>query len=193
MLHRRTLLMAGLATLAAPGNAHANSVSQQIDIGATVAGACGMGNPDDEIIELGDLTDPDGTLKGDLTSASASGSTIIPDAWCNTPHKLTMEATPMTLQAPPAYAQPSYMARKVTYWARLKNWSPMGAISLRPHGGSDQSENEFNSALAAQSGGLTLEISQLETLNQSNNEVSNLMLEVGDYKGTVTITLATNP
>src|SRR3546814_2906674 len=96
MFHRRKWLMAGIAALAGPGIAHADSVSQQIDIDATVDGACGMGTPVSDEIDVGDLGGPDGTLDGSLTGAMVQGnSTIIADAWCNTSHKLTMTATPM--------------------------------------------------------------------------------------------------
>src|SRR3546814_5308803 len=85
MFHRRKLLMAGIAALAVPGIAHADSVSQQIDIDATVDGACGMGTPVSDEIDVGDLSGPDGTLDGSLTGAMVQGnSTIIADAWCNT-------------------------------------------------------------------------------------------------------------
>jgi len=196
MFHRRTLLMAGLATLAAPGIAHANSVSQEIDISSTVAGACGMGNPGQEEINVGDMTDADGLLDSRLRGAMVDDNyVVIPNAWCNTPHKLTMAMTPMTLQDPPPYAQPSYMARDVTYTASLKNWAPApaGPMTLRVHGPSGETSSTYLSALAARNDGLTLEISQLAALNQSYGENQNLMLEVGSYKGTVTITLATNP
>src|SRR3546814_6078870 len=72
MFHRRKLLMAGIAALAVPGIAHADSVSQQIDIDATVDGACGMGTPVSDEIDVGDLSGPDGTLDGSLTGAMRS-------------------------------------------------------------------------------------------------------------------------
>ncbi len=192
MFHRRKLLMAGIAALAVPGIAHADSVSQQIDIDATVDGACGMGTPVSDEIDVGDLSGPDGTLDGSLTGAMVQGnSTIIADAWCNTSHKLTMKATPMELQNLPGYAQPSYMARKVTYDATLVGWP--SNLGVRPHGGTDMAFTTVTGARAAPSPGLELQISALETMNQSNAEQPDLMLEVGEYRGTVTITLATNP
>src|SRR3546814_11720179 len=95
-----------------------------------------MGTPVSDEIDVGDLSGPDGTLDGSLTGAMVQGnSTIIADAWCNTSHKLTMTATPMELQNLPAYAQPAYMARKVTYDATLIGWSsPLG---VRTHNGGD--------------------------------------------------------
>lgn len=193
MFHRRKLLMAGLAVLAMPGIAHADSVSQQIDLDSTVAGACGMGNPASDVIDLHDLTGPDGTLANSLTGTGVSGSTVIANAWCNTAHKLSMRATPMALEVVPVYAQPSYMARKITYDATLKNWLPLTDLELRPNGGTDLASLPYGAARAAQSPGLTLEISNLETLNLGGAEQPGLMLEAGDYRGTVTITLATNP
>src|SRR3546814_7415973 len=102
MFHRRKLLMAGIAALAVPGIAHADSVSQQIDIDATVDGACGMGTPVSDEIDVGDLSGPDGTLDGSLNGAMVQGNrTFIADAWYTTSHKLTKTATPMELQTLP--------------------------------------------------------------------------------------------
>src|SRR3546814_14576308 len=94
-----------------------------------------MGTPVSDEIDVGDLSGPDGTLDGSLTGAMVQGnSTIIADAWCNTSHKLTMTATPMELQNLPAYAQPAYMARQVTYDTTLICWS--SPICVRhPNGG----------------------------------------------------------
>lgn len=191
MFHRRKLLMAGLAVLAIPGIAHADTASQQIDIDATVDGACGMGDPASEVIDLHDLTGPDGTLAANLTGTGVSGSTTIADAWCNTPHRLTMQATPMTLEVTPIYPQASYMARQLAYDAKLTGWP--GSLGVRPRGGGDDAFTEVDGARAAPSPGLLLEISNLETLNPGGTEQAGLMLEAGGYRGTVTITLATNP
>ena len=194
MFHHRIMLMAGIAALAAPGIAQANDVSRQVDVNAIVDGACGMGSPVDSIIDLGDLTGPDGALDPQLTGTNVAGHTIIADAWCNTPHKITMKATPMALQSTPAYAQPAYMARKLTYQAKLKNWLPGADLGLRPLGGGDITSLTLDNARAAAAPGLDLQISDLETLNVAGNaEQPNLMLEVGHYLGTVTITLETNP
>src|SRR3546814_18905485 len=84
-----------------------------------------------------------------------------------------MTATPMELQNLPAYAQPAYMARKVTYDATLIGWSsPLG---VRPHNGGDLAFlPPVAGAHAAPAPGLELQISAMETLNQNNVEPSDL-------------------
>ncbi len=200
MIHHRILLTAGIAALIVPGAAQANDVSQQVDIGATVAGACGMGSPDTTQINLGTLNDSQGKLKASLANAGiVSGSAYIADAWCNAPHKLSIQATPMVLQNTPSYSQPAYMSRRLTYQATLQNWAVGQGIGIRPLGGSDTGFSTFTEARAAVAPGLKLEISDLETLTGETGvgtEEPGLMLETsqsGLYRGTVTITLATNP
>src|SRR3546814_12241273 len=97
-----------------------------------------------------------------------------------------MTATPMELQNLPAYAQPAYMARKVTYDATLIGWSsPLG---VRPHNGGDLAFlPPVAGAHDAPAPGLELQISALATLNQNNVEQTDLRLEVGEERGTVTI------
>ncbi|MCW0196764.1 hypothetical protein [Sphingopyxis sp.] len=200
MIHHRILLMAGIAALIVPGAVQANEVSQRVDIGATVTGACGMGSPGTTEINLGTLNDSQGKLKASLASASiVSGSTYIADAWCNAPHKLSIKATPMVLEDTPGYSQPAYMSRRLTYQATLQNWVAGQGIGIRPLGGSDTGTSTFTEARAAVAPGLKLEISDLETLSGESGvgtETPGLMLETsqsGLYRGTVTITLATNP
>lgn len=199
MIHHRILLMAGIAALIVPSAVQANEVSQQVDIGATVTGACGMGSPGTTEINLGTLNDSQGKLKASLASGSVSGSTYIADAWCNAPHKLSIKATPMVLEDTPAYSQPAYMSRRLTYQATLQNWVAGQGIGIRPLGGSDTGSTTFSEARAAVAPGLKLEISDLETLTGETGvgtESPGLMLETsqsGLYRGTVTITLATNP
>jgi hypothetical protein len=192
MFHHRTLLMAGLAALTAPGIAHADEVFHKVNVGAEVNAACGIGNPNDDVIDLNDLTGPDGALASSLTSPNESGFTVIPDAWCNTPHKVTIDATPMRLEPEywPSYAQPSYMAREIAYDAKLIGWP--STFGKRAVGGGDPAFTEVDYAYAPASG-LKLSISRLQTLTAGRAEQPNLMLEVGPYLGTVTITLATNP
>jgi len=189
MFHRLKFVIAGIAALAVPALVHA--AEQQVDITAEVAGSCGVGSPDVTEINLHDLTGPDGKLDPSKTGAAVLGQATIADAWCNTPHSLTMEATPMTLTRAVAYAQPAYMARKVTYSARLTGWAGF-PISDRPHGGSDSvSVGPVPNPYAAPSPGLVIQVSKLQTLTPAGAEQADLMLEYGLYRGTVTITLTT--
>ncbi len=196
MIHHRILMMAGIAALAAPGFAHADDAAPQVDINGTVGEACGMGSPQAAVIDLHDLTGPNGALKASLLSDAVSGSTVIDDAWCNAPHTLTLQATKMTLVTPPTHNQPDYMSRELIYRATLRNWAPGQSIGVRINGGNDTTEAGFDAARAAQTPGLTLEISKLGALSKAGGEDNTLMLETagdGTYRGLVTITLATNP
>ena len=187
MIDRLKLALAGAALLAMPGVAHAASAEILLD--STVEGACGVGSPDYTELDLHDLTGPDGLLDGAKTGAQVLATATIADAWCNTAHNLKMTAYPMALEHTPPYAQPAYLARRVTYDAQLVGW-PIG-ITVRPRGGGDTTTlGPVNSAFAAPAPGLQLRISNLETLNTGNAEQANLMLEPGSYRGTVTITLA---
>ncbi len=189
MLDRLKFVVAGIGVLAVPTLAHA--AEKQVDITAEVAGSCGVGSPDVTEIDLHDLTGPDGKLDPSKTGATILGRATIADAWCNTPHSLTMEATPMTLTRTVAYTQPAYMARKVTYSARLSGWAGF-PLTGRPHGGNDQyAVGPVPSPYAAPSPGLVLEVSKLQTLTPTGSEQADLMLEYGLYRGTVTITLTT--
>src|SRR6218665_490195 len=134
MLHRLKLLITGAALLAMPGMAHAQA-SNQINLNSTVTGACGLGAPDTDIIDLHDLTGPDGLLDPAKTGNTVLGTATIAGAWCNGPHTLSVESTAMPLQRTVPYAQPAYMARRVTYNAKLIGW-PF-TTTVRPHNDND--------------------------------------------------------
>ena len=86
-------------------------------------------------------------------------------------------------------AKNDYLSRRVTFDAELLGW-PYG-LSNRPHGGGDVTTfGPVSGAYAAPGPGLRLRISNLETLTAASAEQPNLMLEPGNYRGTVTITLA---
>ncbi len=188
MFHRLKLVIAGAALLALPGIAQAQTASNQINLNSTVSIACGMGTPDTTRIDLLDLTAPNGTLDPAKTGTTVLGTATIADAWCNTPHTLSLESTAMTLQRNLPYALPAYMARRVTFDARLVGW--FVNTTIRPHNDNDLVTIEVPQAFAAQSPGLRLNVSKLQTLNLANSEAAGLMLEPGFYLGTVTITLA---
>ncbi len=188
MFHRFKLAMVGAALLVLPGVAQAQSASNQINLNSTVSVACGMGTPDTNRIDLLDLTGPGGTLDPAKTGTTVLGTATIEDAWCNTPHTLSLQSTAMTLQRSVPYAQPAYMARRVTFDARLTGW--FINTTIRPHNDNDLVSFEVPQAFAAQAPGLRLNVSKLQTLNLVNTETPGLMLEHGFYLGTVTITLA---
>jgi hypothetical protein len=189
MTHRLKLMIAGIAAFGMTGVAHAQSVaSSQIDINSTVIGACGLGTPDVTLIDLGDLTGPNGLLDPSKKVTTTLGTATISNAWCNTSHRLTIEGQPMTLQRTVPYAQPTYMTRHVTFDAKLVGWS--AGVNFRPRGGADQASVDFSEARAAPAPGLRLNISNLETLTAARLEQAGLMLEHGTYLGTIKITLA---
>lgn len=183
------LAVAVIGALAVPSLAHA--AEKQVNITGQVEHSCGVGSPDVTEINLHDLTGPDGKLDPAKMGSAVLGEATIADAWCNTPHLLKMEAVPMTLTRAVAYAQPDYMARKVTYDAKLVGWAGF-PITGRPKGGGDTySIGPVPYAYAAPSPGLVLQVSKLQTLSSAGLEQANLMLEYGLYRGTVTITLTT--
>jgi hypothetical protein len=188
MFHRLTLVMAGVALLAMPGVARAQSASAEIDLSSTVHGACGLGTPDASVLDLHDLTGPDGLLDPAKLGSAVLATATIADAWCNSPHSLSLQSTAMTLQRTVPYAQPAYMARRVTFDAKLIGW-PFTA-TIRPHNDNDLFTVDINSPFAAPAPGLRLQISKLQTLTPGGTEQAGLMLESGNYLGTVTITLA---
>lgn len=188
MTPRPILVITGTAMLCMTGVAHAQTASAQIDISSTVIGACGLGAPNTTVINLGDLTGGNGLLDPSKKVTTTLGTATIADAWCNTSHSLTIEGQPMTLQRTVLYAQPTYMTRHITFDAKLVGW-PVG-VNFRPRGGADRASIDVYSAHAAPSLGLRLNISNLETLTAGRVEQPGLMLEHGNYKGVITVTLA---
>lgn len=189
MSHRLNMTIAAAALLFAPGVAAAQAASNSIALTSTVNGACGLGTPAQTVLDLHDLSGTDGKLDSSKRSTATQVSTVITDAWCNAPHSLTFAAKPMSLQESRSYAQPSYMARDITYDAKLVGW-PV-TLTRRPKTGDDDVSIELPGAYAASSPGLVLNISHLETMTAAKVEDATLMLEAGHYKGTVTITLST--
>ena len=188
MLHRLKLVMAAAALVALPGVAGAQAASNEIHLNSTVTGSCGMGAPDFTVLDLHDLTGPNGLLDPAKMGDTVLATATIADAWCNAPHTLSLQSTAMTRQGALPYAQPSYMARRVTYNAKLIGW-PF-TTTIRPRNDNDLTTIEVPSAYAAPGPGLRLQISKLQTLAIGNTEQAGLMLEPGFYLGTVTITLA---
>jgi hypothetical protein len=187
MFHRLKLLMAGAALLALPSVAQAQA-SAEIQLNSTVGGSCGLGDPDLRVLDLHDLTGPDGLLDPAKLGNTILATATIADAWCNTPHTLSLQSTAMTLQRTVPYTEPAYMARRVTFNARLVGW-PFTA-TIRPRNDNDLVTIDVPNAYAAASPGLRLQISKLQTLTLGGTEQAGLMLEPGDYLGTVIITLA---
>lgn len=187
MLHHLKWVMTGAALLALPGMAHAQA-SNQIQLNSTVSGACGLGTPDYTVLDLHDLTGPNGLLDPAKTGTTVLATATIADAWCNAPHTLSLESTAMTLQRTIPYAEPVYMARRVTFDAKLLGW-PV-TTTIRPRNDHDLVTLEIDHEYAAPAAGLRLQISKLQTLTAGNTEQAGLMLEPGFYLGTVTITLA---
>jgi hypothetical protein len=191
MLHRFPLTAAAALLLLAPGAALAQTTaSSEIDLSSTVTASCGVGAPSLTVLDLHELSGPDGRLDSSKRSSSTLASTTIADAWCNAPNKLTFGAKAMTLQEARTYAQPAYMARDITYDATLVGWGPFD-WTRRPHTGDDSISLASSGPYATSSSGLVLNISKLETMTAAKTEDSSLMLEAGHYKGTVTITLTT--
>ena len=191
MSHRLNMTIAAAVLLVVPGVAAAqSSASNSIALTSTDAGSCGLGTPAQTVLDLHDLSGTDGKLDSSKRSSSTQVSTVITDAWCNAPHSLTFAAKPMSLQESRSYAQPSYMARDITYDAKLVGW-PV-TLTRRPKTGDDDVSIDLPGAFAAASPGLVLNISRLETMTAARVEDATLMLEAGHYKGTVTITLSTS-
>jgi len=187
MVHRLKLLMAGTALLALPSVAQAQAAAE-IQLHSAVGGSCGLSAPDASVLDLHDLTGPDGLLDPAKLGNTILATATIADAWCNTPHTLSLQSTAMALQQTMPYAQPVYMARRVTFNAQLVGW-PFTA-TIRPRNDNDPVTLDVPSAYQAPSPGLRLQISKLQTLTPGGDEQAGLMLEPGSYLGTVTITLA---
>ena len=187
MFHRLNFLLAGAVLLATPVAADAQAATE-IQLSSTIAGSCGLGTPDTSVLDLHDLTGPDGLLDPAKLGNTILATATIADAWCNTPHTLSLQSTAMTLQRTVPYAEPAYMARRVTFNAKLVGW-PFTA-TIRPRNDNDLVTLDVPTAYAAPAPGLRLQISKLQTLTPSGTEQAGLMLEPGNYLGTVTIILA---
>jgi len=186
MTYRFKLVIAGAALAAFPSAAHAQA-SQEIVLNSTVDLSCGIGTPTSTVIDLQDLTGPDGLLDPAKTGSSTIGTTTILDTWCNGPSEMRLVPYPMTLQRSPPYAQPATMTRQLTYNARFIGWGD--PVTLRPRNGGDATIKEAEFARAAPATGIQINVSGLQSQKPNGDEQAGLMLEHGDYRGYVEITL----
>ena len=189
MFHRIKLMAAAASIFTLAGVANAQVVTAEADIlfESTVVKACGIGSPDTTALNLADLTGADGKLTAANTGSTTLATATISGAWCNAPHAVTIKASPMALQSVPVYAQPAYMARKLTYDATLVGWG--ADLTNRPLVVDNLATRNVGSEFAPASSQIQLNVSKLQTLTAAGVEEAGLMLEVGTYKGTVTITL----
>src|SRR5690606_27845810 len=110
---RKSLHAAGLAValIAAPVAAQAQD-TLSFTLNGNVPQACALGAPADTVLDLDDLTGPDGRLTAALLSDAPAVQTQIPNAWCNTPSILTVDAGPLSLGTnAPAYPTPNGFSR----------------------------------------------------------------------------------
>ena len=191
MNSKSALVLTACATLATPLSAWGQSASSTVLLQGQVDEACSLGLPQTDTLDLQDLTGPDGRIDAAMRGPSVLVSTIIPIAWCNTSNILSIDAAPLELQAPPAWAVGAGFSRLATYDATLVGWS--GGLTDRPLVGSAPKTLDTSGAQAATGSGLVLEISNLETLDAAGTvEDANLVLEAGSYSGAVVISLGAN-
>lgn len=183
--------MAGLAILSLPALALAQE-STTVTVSAEVAEACVLGDPAATQLAITDLTDDaNGRLDAALTGTTPVLTTTIANAWCNYPSTLTIDASPLSLQNPPAWPSPANFSRHVTYSATVSGWSSV--LVDRPLNGDAAKEVVATSAHAAPSTGLEIAISDLETLNGVGTaENAGMVLEAGAYAGQIVLTLSLN-
>lgn len=172
------------AALAAPLAAQAQS-TVTANVGGEVEKLCDMGSPTTATLELGDLTGSDGRLLPALAGSQAM-TTTIEGAWCNTPSTLKLDGVPMGLTVVPAYGAPAGFSRLVTYNATLTGWpSP---LVYRPMPGGTAPTTDADRAHADT---LLLAISNLAPLDGAGAAEAPLnVLEAGDYKGSVTVSVS---
>lgn len=176
------------ALLAAPLAAQAQ-VATNINLSGEVEKACVLGDPDSAELSLGDLTGDDGRIDPSLIGAAIRAQTNIPVAWCNAPSVMTLDAAPLSLVSPPAYATPAGFSRLITYTANLGGWA--SALSDRPIIGDSAKEGPASAAHAADP--LVLEISDLATLDAGGTVEQAAFLEAGAYSATIVIGLSVAP
>lgn len=186
----RNLILSLIASVAVAAPLAAQAQTTQtgtVTLTGEVDRACMIGAPTDASLAFGDLTD---NTTGRVSN-TASLSTVIPMAWCNTPSRLTMTANVMTLgAAAPLYSTPSGFSRLVTYDANLTGWPT--ALDQRPVLTPVAVTTDATGAHAA-TPGLTLTVSNVASLNAAGaGEDSSLVLEAGAYSGSVVVTLAVN-
>lgn len=175
--------------LAAPLAAQAQVASSSIILSGEVEKACVLGDPDVAELSLGDLTGDDGRLDPGLIGTAVIAQTNIPVAWCNAPSVMTLNAEPLSLVSPPAYATPANFARLITFTANLDGWA--SALSDRPIIGDSAKEGAALTPHAADP--LVIEISDLATLNAGGTVEQDAFLEAGAYSATIVIGLSVAP
>lgn len=186
---KRIAFAASVAVLLATPLAAQAQTTSTITLTGNVDEACVLGDPDTTELDLGILTGPDGRLDSSLVSSAVSASTVIPVAWCNAPSVMTLDASPLSLVTPPAYATPAGFSRLITYTANLAGW--IDALSDRPTIGDSGSSRPASSAHAADP--LEIEISELATLDAAGTTEASAFLEAGAYSGTIVIGLTVQP
>ncbi|RYF93604.1 MAG: hypothetical protein EON95_08310 [Caulobacteraceae bacterium] len=183
------LTLAATVALAAPLAAQAQNASATVTVNGEVTKACVIGQPASVSLALGDLTGPDGRISAEKASATPSQSTTIATAWCNAPSTMSIDGSPLSLTAPPAYASPAGFSRLISYKAEVIGWT--GALFDEPLVGDSAKTLAAPSAYAATGDGLKLDISSLKTLNTAGSAAAAAIVEAGSYSGTVVISVAT--
>lgn len=184
---RKTLFAAGAAAVMAmtPAIAMAQD-SLTFILNGQVPQACALSAPGETVLDLQDLTGPDGRLTAALLSSATAVQTEIPNAWCNTPSILSVDAGPLNLGAgAPAYATPNGFSRLLTYDATLSGWP--ADIVHRPLVGALPTAT---AAANAHANTLNLTIASLQTLNAAGTaEAAGLVLEAGGYSAEIAISV----
>lgn len=186
-MNRTLLILPALAALALPGVSFAQT-QQSITVNGTVAPACALGSPTNATLNLGALTGADGRLTTALAGAGIAAQTTINNAWCNTPNRITLTSSPLTLVSPPAYATPTNFTRTVAFQAALTGWS--GSVvnkALTPN-----VAVPVDSTTAHVAAPLGIQFSSLSPVLGGAIAPSTTFIEAGDYSATVSITLAVN-
>lgn len=187
---KRIAFAASAAALAmVPFAAHAQSASNTINLSGEVEKTCVLGNPDVSELNLGDLTGDDGKLDPALIGAALSAETVIPVAWCNAPSVMTLDAAPLSLVTPPAYATPASFSRLITYTATLGGWA--APLSDRPV--LSDSAKAVSAPAAHAADPLHIGISNLATLDAAGAGEVSAFLEAGAYSATIVIGLSVQP
>lgn len=188
MTYRLIVAMAGFA-ISAPLAVQAQDAYSTVTLRATVGEACSLGDLDTTTLNLGDLTGPDGRLGPALVSTNVSAAAVFGTAWCNGPSTLKIDASPLNLEPNPAYGISSGFSRQLTYTATVVGWD--NAVSHRPLVGDTEKTSAVTAGAIAAAPNLELRISQIGTLAPGGaSETPGLLLEAGDYRGVITITLA---
>lgn len=156
-----------------------------VNLTGTVNEQCALGIPDLVVLNLMDLTGPDGRLTAELLSATPKVQTDIPNAWCNMPSTLKIEAAPLSQAVAPGYNTPAGFSRLLTFDAVLEGWP--AEIRHRPLLGSAASTTSANTPHAHD---LTLSIASLQTLNADGaSEAAGLVVEAGAYSTEIVISV----